>query len=493
MFSSIRSLFPKEGIWRDLTLVAGGTAAGQVFSILAAPLLSRLYGASDFGTLAVYTSVTAVAAALSTFSYHLAIPVPKEDDEAIHLTIISLLCVVLVAACAGIAGVLFHRRILALAPSANVAHFLPFVPAGILGLGSYEVVSQWAARKKAFGIIARTSVRRSLIQVSAQLIGGFAKLGSFGLVVGQLLGQWSGSLTIGRQAFQTERATVSKTTAAQLLATARAYRQFPLITSPGALVNVLDSNAAPLMFAYFFGSVVTGYFALGHRLLSIPFMMIGSSAQKVFFPLAAAAHHNGTLSQETWRMFQRLAIIACPMVFLLSSSAPEVFSVVLGAEWREAGAFLQWISLRTCFTLIVFPLIPLMYVLGKQALGTAFNLAQLVVRVGAICIGSLRHDAHLAVALLGGGTSVLWIGYLFHLLSLSGRSVWETLKVLLKELCIGAATAAPVIAIKALKLGDLAVALAAAACAVVAAAMVLKRLHNERAPHGPTEALNETN
>lgn len=479
MINRLRTLIPNEGFWRDLTVVVSGTAIGQVISTVAAPALARLYTPSDFGTLAVYTSITTVVAAISTLSYQLAIPVPREDDEAARLTLISLLSVTFVAMLTACAVLVLRPVIASHTRGAHFVRYLPFLPLGILGLGSYETVTQWAARKKAFPIIARTAAKRSVIQVAAQLTGGVMKLSSLGLVVGQLLGQWSGSLTISRQAWREERANLRTGSVKGLLDTARAHKRFPLFTTPGVLVNVLDSNAAPLLFAYFFGATVTGYFALGHRLLSIPFMMIGNSAQKVFFPAAAKAHHQGTLGEETLRMFQRLAIIACPMVFLLSSSAPEVFAVILGKQWREAGTYVQWISLRTCFTLIVFPLMPLMYVLGKQALGTAFNLAQLVVRIGAICIGSLKHDAHLAVALLGAGTGVLWVGYLFYLMTLAGHGALSTLKTLARELVIAAGMASPIVVLKVLSVGDLPVTITAGVSTAVAAVIILKRLSDE--------------
>jgi len=242
-------------------------------------------------------------------------------------------------------------------------------------------------------------------------------------------------------------------------------------------LNALDANVAPLLFAHFFGATIAGYFSLGFRLLAIPFLLIASSAQKVFFPAAAAAKHEGRLAEETLNTFKSLMRLVLPTVFLLAASAPELFAVLLGKQWREAGVYMQWLSLRTCFTLLVFPLTPLIFVLDKQTMGSIFSGAQLLVRVGAIYIGSRYGDARLAIILLGAGTGAMWLAYLGYLLVISGNSLLDAIRFGLLEALISAALAAPIIAAKALHSSDWTVVIVTGVASAVALAVILRRLH----------------
>jgi O-antigen/teichoic acid export membrane protein len=475
----LKARLPSTPFWRQLTLVAGGTAAGQALSIVASPILSRLYGPSDFGILAIYTSITSIAAVVSSLSYHQAIPLAEDDDEAAKLLVLALGVVVTFSGVVGLLAFLTRNHVDALVPVAGFGPYLALVPLGVLGLGTYEVLTQWAARQKAFGLIGRTSAARTFLQVGMQVASGWAKLGTAGLMVGQLLGQCSGTLQIGRAAWRKDSQRLAQLSLSNVKALAIRHRRYPLLSAPGALLSSLDSNATPLLFAHFFGATITGYFALGHRLLAIPFFLVGTSAQRVFAPAAAAARREGRLAQETELTYRRILMLVLPMVLLLVVSAPELFSVVLGTKWHEAGVFMQWLSLRTCFTLLVFPLVPLLYVMDKQGVGTAFSGAQFLVRVGAIYAGSRLADARMAVALLGACTGAMWLAYLAYLLSISGVPLTRAAAHFARETLVPALLVVPVLAVKLSGASALMVTLTAGLAGACAFGNVVRRLRAE--------------
>lgn len=481
----LKAHLPRTPFWRQLALVAGGTAAGQALSIVASPVLARLYGPGDFGILAIYTSITSIAAVVSSLSYHQAIPLAEDDDEAATLLVLALSVVLGFSGLVACIALLGRNVIGSWVPVAGFGAYLGLVPLGVFGLGTYEVLSQWAARQKAFGLIGRTSAGRTFLQVGVQVASGWAKLGTAGLMVGQLLGQCSGTLQIGRAAWRKDSQRIRKLRFADVRAVASRHRRYPLVTVPGSLLSSLDSNAAPLLFAHFFGATVTGHFALGHRLLAIPFFLVGTSAQRVFAPAAAAARREGRLAKETELTYRRLLMLVLPMVFILVVSAPELFSVVLGQQWHEAGIFMQWLSLRTCFTLLVFPLMPLLYVMDKQAVGTAFSGAQFVVRVGAIYVGSRLADARMAVALLGVCTGAMWLAYLAYLLKISGVPLTRAAGHFARESIFPALLIVPVVLVKRFGVSPLVVTLAAGLAGACALANVVRRLRAEGASLRP--------
>jgi len=74
--------------------LAGGTAGGQVITVAAAPILTRLYGPESFGVLATFASILVLLNVMSSLNDKLAIAVPVDDDEAVAL---AWLCFGLVA------------------------------------------------------------------------------------------------------------------------------------------------------------------------------------------------------------------------------------------------------------------------------------------------------------------------------------------------------------------------------------------------------------
>ena len=91
--SSLRRLLPRNAFARGVSVLVGGTAGAQLLTVLAAPLLTRLYSPEDFGLLAVYASLLALIGVISSLRYELAIPLPEDDTEAANVAVLSLILV----------------------------------------------------------------------------------------------------------------------------------------------------------------------------------------------------------------------------------------------------------------------------------------------------------------------------------------------------------------------------------------------------------------
>ncbi len=87
----IAGIFRKnDGYARDVATMAVGTIASQGMTLLAMPILSRLYFPEDFGALAVFMAVSGIAATALTLRYETAILLPKKEEEAGALFKISI-------------------------------------------------------------------------------------------------------------------------------------------------------------------------------------------------------------------------------------------------------------------------------------------------------------------------------------------------------------------------------------------------------------------
>jgi O-antigen/teichoic acid export membrane protein len=472
----LRARLPQTPFVRRLAVIGGGTAIGQALSILASPVLGRLYRPEDFGQLAIYGSLTAVLGVVAGFGYHLAVQTAESDEDAAELVVVALVGVLLTAVVGGVAMRLLRGIIERFLRQPGLSAYLWIVPLGVVGLASYEVVSQWATRCREFGVVGRTTAERSLLQVALQLAGGFFRLGAMALIIAQLVGQWAGIYRVISATMRPSGGLFRSVNVSGLYAAAKRHRRFPLHVVPATLLYALDANSAPLIFAHFFDGAVVGLYALSHRLIAVPLWLIGTSAQKVFFPAAAEAHRNARLRDETFDTFRQLSKLVLPGTLILTLAGPEIFTVVFGTSWREAGIYVQWLAPRTGMVLLAFPLVPIVYVLDRQWVNTVFCALQLVLRMGGLLLGGHMGNARLGVALLSVGTGVLWFGYLVYLMALSGNGIGRVVKPLLKESLPALALAVPLVLAKLLHGSDLTVTLVAGGTCFVLAPVTLRNL-----------------
>ena len=82
---SLGARLREEGFFRNVALLAIGSASAQALSFLLTPVLSRLYGPDDFGLFGCFFALTGVISSVVTLQYSQALVLPEHDHEAAGL------------------------------------------------------------------------------------------------------------------------------------------------------------------------------------------------------------------------------------------------------------------------------------------------------------------------------------------------------------------------------------------------------------------------
>jgi O-antigen/teichoic acid export membrane protein len=424
--SLLSRALPKNRFARGVSVLVIGTVGAQVIIVLASPVLTRLYSPYDFGLLAVFTALLSTVVVVASLRYELAIPLPDSDDDAAALLVLGLSLVVVVATLSAIPILLFRTEIAELCNTPSLAQHLYLVPLGALFVGAYNVLNYWAVRAKAFTPLAKTKVSQSLASVGIQL--GGASLGAVGLLIGQVVGNASGLLSLGLRLFPRYRDVASKVTLISIARVARRYKRFPLFSASCAVIDTTASQLPAVLFAMWFGAAAAGTYGLAYRVLSMPMQFLGQAIGNVFLGAAAEAHRKGNLGSMVSRIHRRLAHLGMPPMLLLVVAGPDVFSQVFGEAWEQAGVFAQWLAPWLYLVFITTPLSVIFEVLERQAIAIVFHVVTLVVRVAAIAVGAALGDLVLAVALFALGNCACKLAILICVNNLSGRPwrrVWR--------------------------------------------------------------------
>lgn len=415
-------------------MLATGTAAGQAIVVLASPILTRLYSPEDFGVLAVYAAILGIVTVVASLRYELAIPLPRSDGSAVNILALSLICMVGVTAFTALLVALLGDRISLWTNTPVLAPYLWLLPVGVALGGSYQAFNCWAVRKRAFSRIARTKLQQGGGMVATQIGLGLAQMGPVGLILGQIVGQTAGLTNLVCSAGREDRAALDRIRSLRIRWAARRYRRFPIYSTWSGLANTSGLQLPLLLFAALFSPAIAGLYVLAHRVLQIPMSLLGQAIGQVFYSNAAEARRESRLDAIVLRTLSGLVRIGFGPIVLLAVSAPELFAFLFGADWREAGVYVQWMAPWLLIVFITSPLSNLVSVMERQLQGLVFQLALLLLRSIAIITGAILGSVLLAVALYSITGLLAWTLFAVWLMHVTSITVTQWSRIIGAEI-----------------------------------------------------------
>ncbi|MBN1429122.1 MAG: oligosaccharide flippase family protein [Anaerolineae bacterium] len=469
--ASPRAKYKATSFAGDTLKLVSGTVFAQALSLVASPLLTRLYGPEAFGLSALFASIAGLISGIVCLRYELAIMLPKTDEEAANLfagslaiaLLISLLTVPIVWL-----GLPLVVRLLNAPELAPCLWLLPIITFfGGMSVG-HPALNYWSSRSRRFGRLSRTRVINSLLTTATQIGAGSVGYTTGGSLIGaNIVGSIISTLVLAIQTFKDDMRLLRRSIRwHSMLVGLKHHYKFPLYTTWSSLMNTVSWQLPAFLLSAFFSPEIVGYYALGNRLLRLPMSLVGGSIAQVFFQRAAEARAEGKLAVLVESAFHRLVMFGLFPSLLLAIMGQDLFVFAFGESWAEAGVYTQILSIWAFFWFISGPLSTLFSVLERQESGLRMNLALLITRFLALGTGGLLGDARLALALFAA-TSILVYG---------GMSIWIlkacevpkswVLQVLSRYLTVSAATILPLAVVKCLLPTSLPLSLLASAVAL---------------------------
>lgn len=418
----------------DVFKLVSGTTVAQGITVLATPLITRLYSPDALGTTSVFNSIASILHVIACLRYERAIMLPEQDRDAANLLAISLCAVLFVSTASWLLIWAVGTPLIRLLNAPDLRSYLWLLPPSVLAVGGFLAFNYWNTRTKHFGRLSIARVTQSVAMNSSRLgIGLLGQAGAGGLIGGQVLGYCFVTATLGKLIWQEDRDLVRRSISWQKVKTwFIRHRKFPLYTTWSALLNNISWQLPTFILSAFFSQAIVGYYDLGTQVLRIPMAFIGSSIAQVFFQRAAEAKGTETLTAVVENTFRYLVVLGLFPLLLLTIVGRDLFVIVFGESWAEAGVYAQILSVWTFFWFISSPLSTLYNILEKQRFDLILNIVILVTRLISLLVGSLLNNARLAL-LLFSLSGILVYGYLsLVIMSASGvawRWMFQTLAV----------------------------------------------------------------
>lgn len=403
----------KTSFVSDVLTLVGGTTFAQILTILATPILTRIYGPEEFGLFTLFSSITLIIGVLVCLRYEFSIMLPRSDEESANLLILSIFIACLISFLSLPIIWFWKQPIISIFKTSQLDSYLCIIPLFALISGVYLALNYWNSRTKHFQRLSVTKVLGSAATALTQLGAGFSGHATVGsLIVASLVGQFVSTLILGGQIWNDDKSLFLKSVHWKtMIEGLKRYKKFPLVDSWSALLNVVSWQLPAFILASFFSPMVVGFYSLGVQFLQLPMSFIGSSISQVFFQRASEANAEGTLSTLVESVFRLLVLIGLFPMLSLTIVGSDVFSVLLGKNWVEAGVYSQIMSIWALIWFISSPLSTLYIILEKQQFGLKYNLINFSTRLLSLLIGGFYGNARLTLILFSI-SGILVYGYL---------------------------------------------------------------------------------
>lgn len=417
--------------------LAGGTTIAQAITILVSPILTRLYHPEAFGLVALFATMTSIIGVVACLRYELAILLPKNDDEAANVLGASLLAATFMAAMSGLLVLLCRGPILRLLETEALTSYLWLIPIIVLFSAAYTALNYWNSRMKLFGRQAITRTAQSFTTNGFQLALGSAGLVSAGsLIWGTVGGTIIATLILATLVWREDGPLFRKAVRLdKIVESFKRHRKLPLFDSWGSLLNMASQQLPILVLGIYFTEVLVGYYALAYRVIYLPMTLIGGAIGQVFFQRAAEVHSKGgDLGALVTVVFRRLVMVALLPSLLITSVGREMFVLIFGSNWIEAGTFAQILGLWMFFRFVSAPLTTLFVVLDRLELALVVHVVLLVTRVAPLVIGGMMGNVHMALGLFAGSGIVVYGALMVWCTVLAGVSIFSQLCIVWREM-----------------------------------------------------------
>lgn len=390
----MRNLLPKSAYARNVLTLMTGTSLAQAIPIAISPILTRLYSPEEFGRFALYIAITMIASVLVTGRYELAILLPRQDRDALHIAALAMALSIAISAVLLLVVLFFAQPIAVLLGDAALAPWLYWVPASTLLLGLYQSLNYWSNRKAQYKRLAISRTVQSGSAALAQLGSGYAGSGAVGLVGGQITGQVLATSVLACLIWREDHGLIRTLRALRSVALAKKYINFPkyLIVAHG--FNTASGQMPVLLLSALFNTTAAGFFTLTQRVMAAPMALVAGALGDVFRQEASQAYmRQGQCKAIYQKTFKRLLLISIVPFTIFFFVAPVLFAWMFGEQWRVAGEYAQILTPMAFFQFITSPLSSMFMIAEKQRLDLLWQIFLLFLVIVSFVLGKFFSNA----------------------------------------------------------------------------------------------------
>lgn len=328
-----------------------GTGIAQLLPLLVMPILTRLYSEQEFAIYTTFLAYSAVLIVAAGGRYHIAILLPKNQDDAFKVFRLSNI----LTFCYSVLLLIISFIVYYTLENPLNRHGLIFaIPIYVYIFGIWQSHFNFAVRRKSFNITATSKVIQSGMYAGLSGALGLV-ITSIGLIVGKVIGVLSSLLYIKKRIELPNE----KVDLKEIKKIASKYSDYPKFSIIPAFLDTLSLQALVILIGYYYSELELGYFGLTNMCFTAPLALVGVSFRDVFYQHITALINNNKAT-EAKSFFVKstlgLAIIGVLIFIVLFFLGEFLFALVFGDKWITSGKFASILAISLTVRLIVSPL-----------------------------------------------------------------------------------------------------------------------------------------
>ncbi len=392
---------------KNVFKIITGDLIVKIIGFLSIAIIARLYTPNDFGILELIVSIQLIALTFSSFKYEQAILLPKKDDDALNLLLLSLCILLLFVAFALLACFIIEQFAYRIEIVSQIGKLIYFIPLLILLRGFKDNVTFWFSRKKRFGRAALSDIINKLGEVSLKIFLSF--IGIYGLFLGNAGGLLFSILVLAFFMWKMDKYSLPNFSMRVFKNNIIKYKKFPLFLLPSHFFKMMSERLPALVLSPFFGFEIVGFYALSFKLFNEPMSILGKSIGNVFYQEASKRYaENKSITSLAEQVIEKLFVLSFLPIGFLAIGGEILFIVFLGENWKEAGYYTQLLAPMMLFRFILTPVSYILNIIGKQHLDMIFSLILFISSLCSLLVGSINKNISVTLLLFSIVNSVLF-------------------------------------------------------------------------------------
>jgi len=379
----ISKLKPKSEFTRNVLTLMTGTTIAQAIPIAISPILTRIYTPEDFGVFALYTSTAYILAIAATGRYELAIMLPKKEEDAVNIMVLSIMISFLVSFIALLIVWFFNEQITSLVGNKEISNWLYFIPLTVLFTGLYQVLNYWVNRKKQYKRLAISKVAQNIGLGSVNIGMGYGGVGAGGLILGPVVGQGVAITMLSKMVWKEDSKLLKYVSKEKIYTLIKKYKNQPLLNLPNAIIDGFRLSGINILIAKFFTASVLGQFSLAWKMIQAPMSLVGASLSQVFFQKVSHSARSD-LYPIVKKFIVKAIMVAAPIFLVIFIFAEDIFIFAFGENWKMAGVSASIMTPWLFLNFITSPLSSIFLVLNRQSIILIFSILYMVIPLGII-------------------------------------------------------------------------------------------------------------
>lgn len=366
MIKRINYLFKHNEFVKHFAVFFTGTLLAQIATIIASPILTRVYSPALFGTFGFFTASITLLIPLVTGRYEFAINTVNDKESTFFLYKTVFYFSLFASAFLFLILLLFNKQIVHLF-NLDDLYLLFFIPLTLFFYGNLQGSTYVLNKEKEFNILSKSKIYKAIATAIISIVSCYFIFKTYGLIIGYLVGIIV-VLIFQRlklkHYFKDLHPIINIKVG--VVESIKKFKHYPIFNAPSALFDALAGQIPLFVMMKIYGHDVVGHYNLTILVITGPLGLIAISMSQVFFSQISHLNREGKKFKNlTIKIVKILSLFGCIPILILVFWGPQLFSFVFGAKWAISGEFARYVALGSFFGFVVSPLSMVFFIKQK--------------------------------------------------------------------------------------------------------------------------------